>query len=142
MLRHYRSIERKKVKAAKRAKRKAKDRALRMRREGLVAALLVGHFAKRVLETLFVHRYSGGMPRSNAAFISFFYSLCVLLIASQQQLVLGGAGHRVQVAGQDGRSVGPARDRVHERQGAPRFFDAAGGAALDGARRLRFQLRV
>ena len=47
-------------------------------RPSLAAGLLTAHFAKRVFETLCVHRYSGTMPLPVAAFISFYYA-CVAL---------------------------------------------------------------
>lgn len=55
-------------------------------RAGLVASLLVIHFAKRVGEVLFVHKYSGNMGPA-CYFISVFYSLLSLLICVQTQNV-------------------------------------------------------
>lgn len=56
-------------------------------REGVVALLLLVHFAKRIGEVLCVHRYSGQMVRSTAGFIGAFYSLVVLIVVSQQRAV-------------------------------------------------------
>jgi protein-S-isoprenylcysteine O-methyltransferase Ste14 len=44
-------------------------------RSNLVAAMVAIHFAKRTLECLFLHKYSGEMPLSSSAFISTFYCL-------------------------------------------------------------------
>ena len=56
-------------------------------REALVAGMLVVHYAKRVFETAFVHRYSGMIESGSAYFISIFYSLIALLIGLQTQNV-------------------------------------------------------
>ena len=56
-------------------------------RELLVAAMLLGHFAKRVAETLFVHRYSGSLDGGVGGFIGTFYALLTLLISAQQAAV-------------------------------------------------------
>ena len=56
-------------------------------RETLVSSLLVAHFAKRVLETLALHKYSGRCSAPMAGFIGIFYALGALLIASQQRAV-------------------------------------------------------
>ena len=53
-------------------------------REVIVGSLLLIPFAKRVMETLFVHRYSGCMKAATAAFIGTFYSLVTLLISVMQ----------------------------------------------------------
>jgi very-long-chain enoyl-CoA reductase len=50
----------------------------------LVAAMLFVHFAKRVAETLLLHRFSGSMVGGTAAFISIFYSLVTCLVLVQQ----------------------------------------------------------
>ena len=71
-------------------------------REVIVASLLTFHFAKRVLETLFVHRYSGSMKAATATFIGIFYSLVSLLITTMQLAVppalYAGAGGELGVA--------------------------------------------
>jgi hypothetical protein len=41
----------------------------------LAGLLCFLHFLKRVMEVLFVHKYSGGMPLWTALFISVYYSL-------------------------------------------------------------------
>lgn len=46
----------------------------------LAGLLCFMHFLKRVMEVLFVHRYSGGMPLWTALFISVYYSLNSLLV--------------------------------------------------------------
>ena len=56
-------------------------------RERLIAAMLLGHFAKRVAETLFVHRYSGSLDGGVGGFIGTFYALLTLLISAQQAAV-------------------------------------------------------
>ena len=56
-------------------------------RERLIAAMLLGHFAKRVAETLFVHRYSGSLDGGVGGFIGTFYALLTLLITAQQAAV-------------------------------------------------------
>jgi len=53
-------------------------------REGITAALLVAHFGKRVLECLFLHKYSGTMDADFLAPISAYYAYCTTLIAHQQ----------------------------------------------------------
>lgn len=71
-------------------------------REVIVAGLLFVHFLKRVLETLFVHRYSGSMKGATGAFIGVFYSLVSLLICTMQSAVpasvYAGAGCDLGVA--------------------------------------------
>ena len=53
-------------------------------REMAVAAALLFHFAKRVAETLFVHRYSGTTETGVAAGIGVYYALvCALVVWSQ-----------------------------------------------------------
>lgn len=53
-------------------------------REGVTAALLSFHFGKRVLESLFLHRYSGTMDGDVLIPISIFYALTAAIIAQQQ----------------------------------------------------------
>ncbi len=48
----------------------------------LAGQLCFIHFLKRVMEVLFVHKYSGGMPLGTALFISIYYSLNALLVCS------------------------------------------------------------
>ena len=48
----------------------------------LVNALLIAHFAKRCIETLFVHRYSGTMPLAASVGIGAYYTLVSAAIAS------------------------------------------------------------
>jgi hypothetical protein len=71
-------------------------------REVIVASLLLVHFAKRVLETLFVHKYSGSMKAATATFIGVFYSLVSLLITTMQLAVppalYAGAGGELGAA--------------------------------------------
>ena len=55
-------------------------------REALVAGLTLVHFAKRVFEVLFVHKYSGNMGPMCYA-IGTFYALLTLLITVQTQHV-------------------------------------------------------
>lgn len=58
-------------------------------RETLTAALLTAHFGKRVLECLFLHRYSGTVNGDAFIPISFFYGLMAALVAYQQKQVSG-----------------------------------------------------
>lgn len=53
-------------------------------REWITAALLVAHFGKRVLECLFLHKYSGTMDADFLIPISASYALTTTLIAHQQ----------------------------------------------------------
>jgi hypothetical protein len=48
----------------------------------LAGQLCFIHFLKRVMEVLFVHKYSGGMPLWTAILISIYYSLNALLVCS------------------------------------------------------------
>jgi len=50
--------------------------------QNVAALLLFLHFAKRVMEVLFLHSYSGYMARSMSALMAVFYSFDTLLIAS------------------------------------------------------------
>ena len=56
-------------------------------RELLVATMLFLHFAKRVVETVAVHHYSGSLDGGVGGFIGLFYALLTLLISSQQAAV-------------------------------------------------------
>ena len=52
-------------------------------RECLVATMLFGHFAKRILETLFLHKYSSKETDGTmGGFIGFYYMLTCLLITN------------------------------------------------------------
>ena len=46
-----------------------------------IAALMVVHFSKRCLETLYIHKYSGYMSKITVAVICMFYSLFASTIA-------------------------------------------------------------
>jgi very-long-chain enoyl-CoA reductase len=56
----------------------------------LFAALFI-HFAKRTLEVLFVHKYSGTMNQMTAIFIAAFYSLTTFLPAYMNRQALQSA---------------------------------------------------
>lgn len=56
-------------------------------REKITAALLTAHFGKRVLECLFLHRYSGTINGDAFIPISAYYGLATVWIAFQQQNV-------------------------------------------------------
>lgn len=47
-------------------------------RGALLSAMVVIHFGKRVLECMFLHKYSGSMPFASSAMISVFYSIISL----------------------------------------------------------------
>jgi very-long-chain enoyl-CoA reductase len=55
-------------------------------RAQLLSAALAAHFLKRVLEVLFVHRYSGSMPLGTAATISCSYLLSTATMIYAQHL--------------------------------------------------------
>ena len=89
-------------------------------RASLIAGLLVIHFAKRVFEVLFVHKYSGSMGPA-AYGISTFYSLLVLLICGQTQHVPlsvyeAGASHIALLLGLSMFVVGQAGNGWHHLQ--------------------------
>lgn len=44
-------------------------------RAALASLLMVMHFGKRMLECLFLHKYSGTMPLATSPFIAFYYSV-------------------------------------------------------------------
>ena len=52
------------------------------REHAVLNMLLIVHFAKRCLESLFVHRYSGTMPLSTSVFIGIYYTIVAISIAS------------------------------------------------------------
>ncbi|CAN6165209.1 unnamed protein product [Urochloa humidicola] len=58
------------------------------RAQVLCAALTV-HFLKRVLEVLFVHRYSGSMPMGTVVQISTCYLIYVIMLINTQRLSRG-----------------------------------------------------
>lgn len=66
-------------------------------REGVVTVMLLIHFVKRIMETLFVHKYSGHCSAPVAGFIGTFYALLSLLISVQTS--------RVPVAFYDGADI-------------------------------------
>ena len=49
-----------------------------LHREALASSMMAVHFGKRTMESLFLHKYSGGMPLVSSLFISFFYSILSL----------------------------------------------------------------
>ncbi|KAJ1462899.1 3-oxo-5-alpha-steroid 4-dehydrogenase-domain-containing protein [Pelagophyceae sp. CCMP2097] len=56
-------------------------------REALCASLLAAHFGKRVLETLFLHIYSGSVSAALSGMIGAFYALVASLIVFTQRAV-------------------------------------------------------
>ena len=72
--------------AAAAAGAKASSSALNGR-EVLIAGMLATHFLKRVLEVLFLHKYSGGMDRNSALGIGLYYALMAKMVLHQQALV-------------------------------------------------------
>ncbi|XP_062187835.1 uncharacterized protein LOC133891129 isoform X2 [Phragmites australis] len=58
-------------------------------RAQLLSAALAGHFLKRLLEVLFVHRYSGNMPLATAVTISSSYLLSTATMIYAQHLSRG-----------------------------------------------------
>jgi len=56
-------------------------------RESITAMLLSAHFGKRVLESMFLHRYSGTMNGDFLLPISTSYALTAALVAHQQRSV-------------------------------------------------------
>ena len=58
-----------------------KQSALLLPRSSLATALCAIHFAKRCLEVLFLHSYSGRTDRATPSFIGVYYALTVVLVA-------------------------------------------------------------
>ncbi|KAL7520786.1 hypothetical protein ACHAWX_005498 [Stephanocyclus meneghinianus] len=58
-----------------------KEPAVLLPRSSLATALCAIHFAKRCLEVLFLHSYSGRTDRATPSLIGVFYALTVVLIA-------------------------------------------------------------
>ncbi|CAL5076746.1 unnamed protein product [Urochloa decumbens] len=58
-------------------------------RAQVLCAALAAHFLKRVLEVLFVHRYSGSMPLGTVVQISTCYLLYVIMLVNTQRLSRG-----------------------------------------------------
>ena len=58
-------------------------------RAGFLCAAVAAHFLKRVLEVLFVHRYSGSMPLGSALFISSYYLFNAVAMIYVQRLSRG-----------------------------------------------------
>jgi len=56
-------------------------------RADLAAILTAIHFAKRTLECLFLHKYSGEMPIATTIFISVFYSITAAAVCHYSRLV-------------------------------------------------------
>ena len=75
-------------------------------REALVASMVAIHFAKRVAEVFFVHKYSGHMGPM-CYVISTFYSLLTLLIC-----VMGTHAPRVESRTYPRRDLSDSRARV------------------------------
>jgi len=86
-------------------------------REKLTALLLSVHFGKRVLESLFLHRYSGTMNGDFLAPVSTSYALTATLIAHQQRQIANYAGsvadQRMLLAGIVLNAVGQLGNLYH-----------------------------
>uniref|UniRef100_A0ACD5UNP0 Uncharacterized protein n=1 Tax=Avena sativa TaxID=4498 RepID=A0ACD5UNP0_AVESA len=63
--------------------------AVQGQRAQILAAALAVHFLKRVLEVLFIHRYSGNMPLKTALSISSSYLLSTITMIYAQYLARG-----------------------------------------------------
>ncbi|KAB2627251.1 very-long-chain enoyl-CoA reductase-like [Pyrus ussuriensis x Pyrus communis] len=55
----------------------------------LLSSALTIHFLKRILEVLFVHKYSGGMILDSAVIISLSYGVCTASVTYAQSLTKG-----------------------------------------------------
>ncbi|CAK0805330.1 unnamed protein product [Prorocentrum cordatum] len=86
-------------------------------REKLTALLLSVHFGKRVLESLFLHRYSGTMNGDFLAPVSTSYALTATLIAHLQRQIANYAGsvadQRMLLAGIVLNAVGQLGNLYH-----------------------------
>ncbi|CAA6653755.1 unnamed protein product [Spirodela intermedia] len=87
----------------------------------LVVAMLSLHFFKRLLESLFLHRYSGTMALESVATISFCYLINTSFIIYTQYLTLGTAPPPVDL-----KPAGLALFAVQE-GGGGRVQDPPGG---------------
>mmetsp|Transcript_2812 Transcript_2812/g.8312 ORF Transcript_2812/g.8312 Transcript_2812/m.8312 type:complete len:205 (-) Transcript_2812:137-751(-) len=101
-------------------------------REALVAGMLTAHFAKRLVEVFFVHRYSGLAGRALSAGIGSYYALTVLLITSMQR---GVESRSRSSPGSASRSPQGRRTRFWWRRRWRRTWAAAPSRRRAGTRR-------
>lgn len=63
----------------------------------VISMLIIVHFTKRCMETLYIHRYSGSMSYITVIFISFFYSAFSFTIGYYLANRINGRGEVLEI---------------------------------------------